>query len=299
VTVRAADERAHASPAGASWWWETWHLDVATQDGTGLAVRLACAPGLGIAWWWTHLILPDLPGPVVVRDHEVGLPRQGLEIRADGLWAELTCETPFEHWTYGLEAFGVRLDDPADSLRGEIGERMPVGLDIEWEVDPSAEPREYGDIRENGYEQFGTVHGELLLGRSRFELDAVGLRSHSWCVPRFDRRMRSAWMHSPALALSFASLEGDRAEGFVTGAGATEVAIAKVRSETRRRADGLPAGARHVVDDRFEIDAEILGLVAIPLAAPQGELAVLARGLCRYEGLGASVIGWSSWLDPK
>ena len=132
-----ADERAH-EPGASSWWWETWHLDAATDDGIGLSVRLACAPALGVAWWWTHLVLPDLPGPVVVRDHEVGLPRQGLEVRADGLWGELTCETPFEHWTYGLEAFGVRLDEPADALRGEIGERMPVGLDIEWEVEAGA-----------------------------------------------------------------------------------------------------------------------------------------------------------------
>ena len=40
-------------------------------------------------------------------------PRQGLEVRADGLWGELMCETPLEHWSYGLEAFGVALDDPA------------------------------------------------------------------------------------------------------------------------------------------------------------------------------------------
>ena len=54
---------------------------------------------------------PTLAGPVVVRDHEVPLPRQGLEVRAEGLWCELWCETPLEHWTYGLEAFAVQLDD--------------------------------------------------------------------------------------------------------------------------------------------------------------------------------------------
>ena len=47
---------------------------------------------------------------------------------------------------------------PADALRGEIGERMPVGLDIEWEVDPDAtrpheSPTATGARR--GYEQFG------------------------------------------------------------------------------------------------------------------------------------------------
>ena len=191
MTVRAADERAH-EPGASSWWWETWHLDAATDDGIGLSVRLACAPALGVAWWWTYLVLPDLPGPVVVRDHEVPLPRQGLEVRADGLWGELTCETALEHWTYGLEAFGVRLDEPADALRGEIGERMPVGLDIEWEVeldanDPHERPAGW-PVR--GYTQTGSVRGEVLLGRSRIELDAVGQRSHTWGEPRFDAPRR-------------------------------------------------------------------------------------------------------------
>ena len=73
---------------------------------------------------------------------------------------------------------------------------MPVGLDIEWEVDadagaPHERPRRWP---ERGYEQFGRVHGEVLLGRSRFELDAVGLRSHTWGAPRFDRPRDTAWL---------------------------------------------------------------------------------------------------------
>ena len=138
MTVHAADERAH-EPGASSWWWETWHLDAATDDGIGLSVRLACAPALGVAWWWTYLVLPDLPGPVVVRDHEVPLPRQGLEVRADGLWGELTCETALEHWSYGLEAFGVRLDEPGRcACAARSASACPVGLDIEWEVEADA-----------------------------------------------------------------------------------------------------------------------------------------------------------------
>ena len=196
MTIRAADERAH-EPGSDAWWWETWHLDVATDDGIGVSVRLACAPTLGVAWWWTHLLLPDLPGPVVVRDHEVPLPRQGLAVRADGLWGELDCETPLEHWTYGLEAFGVRLDDPADSLRGEIGERMPVGLDLEWDVDPATDLHEFDRAGEHGYEQFGNVHGEILLDRERFEIAGAGaLRSHAWGSPQFEHPMRASWFRA-------------------------------------------------------------------------------------------------------
>ena len=68
MTLGAADERAHR-PDGDGWW-EAWQLDVASDDGVGVAVLLASAPALGRAWWWTHVILPDRPGPVVVRDHQ-------------------------------------------------------------------------------------------------------------------------------------------------------------------------------------------------------------------------------------
>jgi hypothetical protein len=186
----AADERAHAAEGGG--WWEAWQLDVANDDGIGIAVLLACTSR--VAWWWTHVLVPGRSGPIVVRDHDVPLPRAGLELRADGLWGELLCETPFEHWTYGLEAFGVALDDPDESLRGEMGDRMPVGFDLEWEVDPAV-----GDVREHngslaGYAQFGVVHGELLLERQSLSIDGFGRRAHRWGVPDWALPCSSYWM---------------------------------------------------------------------------------------------------------
>ena len=175
---------------------ETWGFEAAQADGTGVLVRLTCFPDHGIAWYWAYVFLPD-EALVVVRDHEVPLPRVGLEVRADGLWAEQVCETPFEHWTYGLEAFGVALDDPAESLRGEIGERIPVGFDLEWEVDDAAGEARELETASHGYEQFGTVHGEVLLARSRVEVDAVGRRVHRWGVPSWDRSVSSWWTHGP------------------------------------------------------------------------------------------------------
>ena len=300
MTFAAVDERAHV-PGDVPWWWETWHLDVATDGGVGLAVRLACAPALGVAWWWTHLLSPDLDGPLVVRDHEVGLPRQGLEVRADGLWGELWCESPFEHWTYGLEAFGVRLDDPADSLRGEIGERMPVGLDIEWEVDPTR-PSRVGSAR-------ATVSTGTSSSASRTatccwaDLDSSSTARRGAPTRGACRGLDLAGPRRVApLTGAHAELrrgrDRRRVDGCVAPSGAAAVPVSKVVSETHRRADGLPVAARHVVDDRIEIDVDVLGLVAVPIAGPDGRGAVLSRALCRYEVGGSALNGWSSWLDP-
>jgi hypothetical protein len=174
-----------------------WHLDFARDDGFAGFVRLELRDVEKVAWYWTYLVgVPGFDGIVVVRDHDVPLPRQGqtsLEIRADGLWAELWCETPGEHWTFGLEAFGVRLDTAEEALRpgGEIGERIPVGLDLEWEAGDDSEAtggersvestHEQGDDSEaTGGERSvestheGIVHGDVLVGRERWTIDARG-----------------------------------------------------------------------------------------------------------------------------
>jgi hypothetical protein len=138
--------------------------DFARRDGFAGFVRLELREDEGVAWYWTYLVgVPGIAGIVAVRDHEVPLPRQRLEIRADGLWAELVCETPEEHWTFGLEAFGLRLDAPEDALRpgGEIGERIAVGLDLEWEVGPDGPPA-------------GTVHGDVLIEREQWTIECPG-----------------------------------------------------------------------------------------------------------------------------
>src|SRR5262249_11314355 len=82
-----------------------YSCDFARSDGFAGFTRLELREHEGVAWYWTYLVgVPGVEGIIAVRDHEVPLPRQRLEIRTDGLWAELVCETPGEHWTFGLEA---------------------------------------------------------------------------------------------------------------------------------------------------------------------------------------------------
>ncbi len=141
---------------------EAWSLVFACPGGPGGFVRVVCWPDH--AWFWGYLVSPA-EGLVVVRDHDVAPPHgRSPVLRADGLWCELTEETPGEHWSVGLEAFGVRLDDPLDAEHGERGERLPVGLDVEWETGAGA---------------YGSVHGVLLVGAARLDVDGTGVFEHS------------------------------------------------------------------------------------------------------------------------
>jgi hypothetical protein len=156
---------------------EAWGFEWGEADGTGGLVRLALHREARIAWFWAYLLRPGT-GPVVVRDHDVTPPRgSALEIRAEALWSELVCETPGEHWSIGLEAFGVALDDADDARHGEIGTRIALGFDFEWETTGAPFTTDLDDVVYE--EQPGVVHGEILLGRDRIPLDTVGRFEHT------------------------------------------------------------------------------------------------------------------------
>jgi hypothetical protein len=173
VTDRAPYEAALSESALS----ESWGFEWGAHDGTGGFVRLALHRDNRIAWFWAYLLRPGA-GPVVVRDHDVTLPRgAALEIRAEALWSELVCETPGEHWSIGLEAFGVALDEADDALHGEIGTRIALGFDFEWET--SGDPYTSTHAGITYQEQPGVVHGDVLLGRDRLPLDTVGRFEHT------------------------------------------------------------------------------------------------------------------------
>ena len=131
-----------------------WALRFADGHGITGSFSLSLADGIA-AVFSARLTLPGT-GVVVVHDDDVPPPRgEQLVVRAEGLWAELVCETPGEHWSFGLEAFGVRFDDEHEAATSDRGERVAVGLDLEWETPDR-------------------VFGEILVGRSRIEFDGTG-----------------------------------------------------------------------------------------------------------------------------
>ncbi|MGZ4692509.1 MAG: DUF7064 domain-containing protein [Acidimicrobiales bacterium] len=178
--VDPADEATH--PAGPEQLWgESYYLDFAAADGSlGGYVRIGRYPNLGVVWYWACVVGPDRP-LVTVIDNAVAFPSryESLELRADGLWADHHAETPLEHFTLGLEAFGVSLDDPADTYRGLRGDRTALGFDLEWDTDglPFRWPEQM-----NRYEIPCNVHGEILVGDERIEFEGPGQRDHSWGI---------------------------------------------------------------------------------------------------------------------
>jgi hypothetical protein len=173
----AADEGRHDTDGGV----EQWSFAFDGGDVAGQVV-LALSVTEGRASFLFDGALGAL-GRIVVADEAVPLPRPtaGLDIRADGLWASLLCETAFEHWSLGLEAFGLRLDadaigDDAPAWSDLVGERLPVGFDLEWELRGPPERLVDG----SGYRQAGTLFGELLVVRDRIEVEAPCTREHAW-----------------------------------------------------------------------------------------------------------------------
>lgn len=269
------------SPGTDPFWADAWEIDFTAElpsggPAVGGFVRLALLPNQGIAWWWTSLLTPRL---VAVRDHEVPLPRVGLEVRADGLWGEFVCETPLEHWSVGLEAFGLGYDDMADAWGDEWGERLPVGLDLEWEAVPrtaevpelaAASGNDAGDAAAPipagpspgpggvGYAHPGLVHGELLVGPDRIPFAGTGFRSRAsgnldWWSGRPHRRL--AWVTANGRG------------PVITGPGA-------------------------------HMEAVVLGQVPVLVTAPGRPPVRLARALCRMDGPGPGTggLGWAEWF---
>jgi hypothetical protein len=116
--------------------------------------------------------------PVVLVDEHVPPPGRGWEIRDSGLWADLNCETPGVHWSYGLEAFALALDEPDQLVEGDRGDRVPLG----WELDFESEDGIDALIEEGGsfvHRQKGTAHG-LLLGPHRPIAIAGPAVRHHW-----------------------------------------------------------------------------------------------------------------------
>lgn len=163
------DEGLHAGALHEEWTFGYWAVDGSLGGFSGY--RLV---GSGGAWYWWALARPGAP---LLHVTEWDIPRRAnpLVAKAQAMWAELICESPFEQWTVGNETYAVALDDPADALQRAYGEAQPIASDVEWYAAGSVTPIE------SGYEQPGLVHGVLELAEGPLELDDLPAhRTHRW-----------------------------------------------------------------------------------------------------------------------
>jgi hypothetical protein len=110
-----------------------------------------------------------------VRHHELAVPRGWpLEVRDEGLWSAVVCEQALQHWSVGLEAFGVAFDDPLDAWGDERGDLVPLGFDLEWDL-----RRAKGDDG-YGYGFDCAVSGAVLLGDATIDVDGSGRYRRSY-----------------------------------------------------------------------------------------------------------------------
>lgn len=176
----AADELAHL-PRPSSAWTETWEMRLVDPTGVAVLIVVVRRPAEGRVSYVAS-VLGEGRLTTSVIEHDIVAP-SGLELRASGIWADHVCETPFEHWSVGLEAFGLVFDDPDDAITTGHGHVTPVGFDLEWEDDAAPGALAGPDA---GYVVGGRAHGEVLVGHEKLELDGVGSRLHRWGTgPRF------------------------------------------------------------------------------------------------------------------
>ena len=304
---------------------EFWSFDFCAPDaglGGFIGLTLHPRPQSG-AWYWAALVGAGRPY-LLVRDLEIEAPRRpgSREIRADGLWADVNCETPFDHWSLGLEAFGVAMDDPDEALGAERGDRIGLGLDLEWEAVAGISGKE-GD-----YAQPCDVHGEILVGAGSavetIAFEGHGGRRHTWWpgapwlpLPG-DRPAGQAGEAGPSDRPAGERLWGRLDDGtpYMSPGGAVRPGYGRLRVVDHGATDAAPPAEpdvshRQAAATATEADASSATeprldrhvLFRAPLRLGAGQ--VLERSLCRFTvphpgtGTGTGTgIGWHEQVEP-
>lgn len=292
--IRLDDEHRH-QPGTEALWNESWYLDFwSPEANVGGYVRLGLYPNLGVSWYWA-CVVREGEALVTVIEHEAPLPRApGLELRAPGLWTDLIIQTPLDHMTVGLEAFGVALDDPTEVYRRGWGDREALGLDLEWET--AGTPFRYETT--SRYEIACRVHGDILVGADTIHFDGFGQRDHSWGV-------RDWWAHG--WCWNAGRLDDGTAfhstivsdHGWSTGyVGAESRAVAAAAVTTELDEEGLATSAALRLDDLY-LAAEPVAWAPVLLTASDGRTSRFPRALMRYtSGDGRTGAGWFELNQP-
>ena len=169
------DEDQH-SPTQDPFWNESWYFDLIDENsGLGVYVRLGHTPQMKGSWY-TAIIARPGKKLVAVIDFESPHPDKDLVVKTERYVASQNIEVPLEAYRIKLEGEGAGFDDAADVLRGEIGEKVEMSLDLIWKTDGTP----YQWRMTTRYEIPCRVSGKVTVGGETFELmGAIGQRDHS------------------------------------------------------------------------------------------------------------------------
>ena len=153
---------------------------VATDLSLAGLLRLDLRRAAGATRFLASILRPGVD-PVTVFDHDLPLASRALEFRSSGVWVEFCCEEPLDHWTVGLEAFGLAIPEGELVTPESFGDRVPLGLDLD--LDTAAAPD--GDARSFSIDI--RVHGEVLIADQSYEIEATGTRRRAAGVRHLPR----------------------------------------------------------------------------------------------------------------
>lgn len=301
--VRAIDEGLH-EPGDGRWWSESHYLDWFTADGSlGGYVRIGVIPAIGRAWYWACVVGPGRP-LVTVIDHDVPLPPAGsLEVRADGLWADVVVEEPVVHVAANLEAFALRVDDPWEVSDASRGDRVPFGLELDWVTDRAT--FRWPEVQDR-YEIPCRVEGRVVVGDEELEIAGWGQRDHSWgerdwwtrswcwSAGRLDDGAR--W-HTTGAVLP--GSDWGVAYWLPGGGDAQLVEYDEVVHRSRAGRQGVPE-LQTLTFGAVEVTLEPVAIAPVLIDDPfEGRHSRFPRALCRATASdGRSGWGWVEWNQP-
>ncbi|MFV0318527.1 MAG: hypothetical protein ACK5O2_16395 [Microthrixaceae bacterium] len=305
--IDPADEQRHVADPEIELWNESYYLDWFTEDATlGGYIRIGFYPNLDRVWYWACLVGERRPLVTVV-EHDVAMPTSAssLELRHDGLWADHAIESPNEHMSTNLEAFGLVIEDPAEMYRADAprGDRVPFGFELDWETDrggyqwPPVTPR---------YEIPCRVHGFVQVGDERIEVDAWGQRDHSWGAARDWWSMPWIWsagrlddgtrFHSAGGFFA----DNDWGVGYRLDPASSEFAESdRILQSTIEGRERLPESST-LAHTALELTATPVAFSPVGLFHPtDGRLDRFPRALTRYANAdGRTGAGWIEWNQP-
>ena len=292
------DEARHA-PGTEELWNESWYFDAISDDGEiGLYTRIGLYPNLGICWLTAFICGPERPAVAIV-DFAAPLPGgEELTVEHGGLQAEHVCVVALERFRVRLEAIGEAFADASAPLRGEPGDPVAAGFDLEWET--VGAPYSYRVATR--YEIPCRVRGTVHVGDEEIQLRGRGQRDHSW-GPR--DWWSAEWMWSAGHlddGTRFHGVEFRLHDAPPIGVGYVQppeggvVELDRVTATEEVGPDGLVTAARIAYED-LTMTVQPIAFGPLLLAAPDGRVSQFPRAMCRVvtddERAGVAWVEWN------